>query len=158
MADEPLDFSPTHTGGSAAARPAPMQWTDRKVLVISLCTDRQFTSQVASYRCFVVGPRVLANIGPQIQDIVGQARGKDFSALFKWKLVADKSVDGELWEQFANGIIAEQTATGQIVAPAHTARTDYANNIRFAVGVSNVSGTNTEIGNLTTFAAITFAT
>lgn len=92
----------------------------------------------------------------RFEDIVGQARGKDFSANFTWKLVADKSVDGELWEQFATAIVPTQSATGQVVGAAHSTRSDYANNLRFAIGVANASGSATEIGNVTAFAAIKF--
>lgn len=162
MADEPMDFSnwlSDHAQqGSRGQRPAAAPYGNRKVVVIPLCIDRQFTSLALTYKYFLVGPRVLANVGPQLQDIVGQARGKDFTTNFKWKLVGDKSVDGEVWEQFGTVIIPEQTAAGQVVATPHAARTDYANNIRFALGVCNVSGSNPELGNITSYAALTFAT
>ena len=158
MADEPMDFTQTlnDPATSRGARAAP---ASRKVIVISLCTDRQFTTQgTQTYKYFVVGPRALFNIGPHIEDIVGQARGKDFTTYFNWKLTGEKSVDGDLWEQFGTGIIAVQTGAGQIVAPAHTARADYANNIRFVIGVATSSGGAAEIGNLTAYAAIKFWT
>lgn len=155
MADEPMDFTQPTPEAPRVQRAPP---SNRKVVVIPLCNDRQFTSQLTTFKYFLVGPRVLTGIGPQIEDIVGQARGKDFTANFNWKLVADKSVDGELWEQFGTSIIATQSSAGQIVGAAHTARADYGNNIRFAIGVANLSGTSTETGNLTAYAAIKFWT
>lgn len=65
-------------------------------------------------------------------------------------------MDSELWEQFATLLIPVQTSAGQIVAAVHSARADYANNIRFCVGAANGSGTANELGTLTAYAAIKF--
>ena len=158
MADEPMDFSQAMNEGTTNTTTSGARGVmrNRNVMVVALCTDRQFTSQSTTYKYFVVGPRSLNNIGSFIEDIQVQARGKDFSPSFNYKIVGDKSVDGELWEQFTTLLMAVQTAAGQVIPVAHTNRTDYANNVRFAIGAANGSGSATEIGNLTAYAAIKF--
>lgn len=68
MADEPIDFSQTTTDGARPQRAPSGQSTNRKVVVIPLSNDRQFTSQSTTFKYFLVGPRVLMGIGPQIED------------------------------------------------------------------------------------------
>ena len=150
----PLDF-----GGLAGRSARDMQPQSRKVLVIPLCIERQFTSTSTAVKYYVVGPRYLAGVGPRVEDIVAQGRGKDFSAQFNWKLVGEKSVDGDGFQPFTGGdLIATQTTAVGVVGTPHTTRTDYMLNIRFLVGVLNGSGTNTETGNVTAYAAVKFWT
>lgn len=56
------------------------------------------------------------------------------------------------------GLITTQAAAGSVVGTPHNTRTDYMLNLRFAVGVLNGSGANTETGNLTAYAALKFWT
>jgi len=146
----PLDF-----GGLAGRNARGLQPSTRKVLVIPLCIERQFTSTSTTPRFYVVGPRYLAGVGPLVEDITAQGRGKDFSSQFNWKLVGEKSVDGEAFAAFTGGdLITTQAAAGSVVGTPHVTRTDYMLNLRFAVGVLNGSGANTETGNLTAYAAL----
>ena len=131
----------------------------RKVAVITLCTDRQFVTQGSTtYKNFVVGPRVLQGVGPLLESIAAQGRGKDFSTNFRFKLVGEYSVDGELFSAFGGTIIGETTAQGNVVPTPHSTLTDYGNDLRFSVAVSNTTGTAVESGNLSLFVSLKFAT
>ncbi len=59
----PLDFR-----GLAGRSARGMQPSVRKVLVIPLCVERQFTSTSTTPRFYVVGPRYLAGVGPLVED------------------------------------------------------------------------------------------
>ena len=94
-----LDGTDGDNNSRSAMRP-PM---NRKVVVIPLCIKRQFsTAGAPAGRDYLVGPAKLTGIGPSIEDIVGQARGENFTTNFNWKLLAEKSSDGEGWAAFTN--------------------------------------------------------
>ena len=160
--DDSLDLGISIGGGpnaasSPAARPMTRQPSARKVVVVPLCVERQFsTLGSTTYKYYIVGPRKIEAAGPFIEDIVGHARGKDFTAQFNWKLVGEKSFDSEIWNQFSADIIPVTTSAGTANPAVHNNRSDYQLNIRFLIGVANGTGTTIEIGNLTAYAAIKF--
>ena len=131
--------------------------TNRKVVVIPLCIKRQFSTAGASAgRDWLVGPAKLAGVGPYIEDIVCQGRGENFTTNFNWKILAEKSIDGEGWAAFANPVLVNQTSATSTVGSPYATYTDFMNDIRFLISVANGAGSAVELGTLTAYAALKF--
>lgn len=130
------------TGGSASA----------SVLTFELCDEETFTSPGAtSYLARPVGP-VLDGLGPHIQDIVVHVLGRVFSSNFKYKVIAERSYDGEAWTVFSADVLSEQTTTGYKISSAYSTRSDLNVMIRFLIAVSDTGSK--EIGTLSASVAI----
>lgn len=131
----------------------------RKVVVLNLCSQRQFSTHGATtWHYYPVGPRALSQVGPSLQDVTIHGGGKDLTANFQWKLVGEKSLEGEGWASFSNDLLPAQTANGATIGNAYSTASDFGLLIRFLVGIANVSGTAIEVGNITAYAALKFWT
>ena len=154
VSSEPLDVSSLANPTSRNGGPI---MPGRKVVVIPLASHRQVSSQGSTaYSSILVGPMPLHQSGPFLQTITGYGVGREFTANFKWKLLAEKSIEGDVWSSFANPIIPEQTAQGMIVGNAYESYADFGLQLRFLLAVGNVSGTAIEQGIISAYVALKF--
>ena len=65
-------------------------------------------------------------------------------------------MQAEAWVTFSADLIAEQTSAAGVVGAVYGTQTDFTLNLRFLIGVANVSGTATEVGNITAYVALKF--
>ena len=157
ISGDPLDVSalinpaPSRTGGPVMG--------GRKVVVIPLIVKCQVaTLNSTTFKSMIIGPAPLLNVGPYLENIVPHGVGRSFSTNFQWKLQAEKSTEGDAWSAFGADILAAQTAEGMVIGSAYTTITDFGLQLRFLLAIANVSGTATESGAVSAYAALKFWT
>lgn len=122
------------------------------VILVELCLDRQFTTPgTSTFVAYQTGP-VITGIGPQIEDIVIHAIGRNFTANFAYKVTAEYSYNGKAWTAFSTDVLPVQSASGNKIGAAFTTRTNFGLQIRFQIEVTD-SGAS-EVGELSITAAI----
>lgn len=128
---------------------------DRSLVMVELLSDQAFSSiGSGSWSGIIAGP-VIRGLGPQILDIAIHGFGRGWSAGFKYKVVADKSYDGDQWYPFSGDLLGPTTSAAYIIsATPHAVRGDFGLYIRFRVEVSDGGGGVKEVGFLSVTAAI----
>jgi len=128
----------------------------QKVLLVELCDEEPFTTIGTTTYTYHIRGGVLRDVGPSIEDIVVHANGRNFSSVFKYKVIGQYSYDGETWTDFAADLLTQQTTSGAKIGSAYSTRTDFGLRIRFKVAVIDAGAK--ENGVLSVTVAVKLAT
>ena len=127
----------TLSPGTSAAQGRPSASAiQSSVDMIELCNRQLFVTAGTSYVYSYVGP-VLADVGPNISEIVAHYGGQSFGTGFDFTITAEWSPDGQGWINFSGPIATGITAATSAISTPTTTRTDFGRYIRFRVGVKD---------------------
>ncbi len=83
-----------------------------KVVVLDLVEERQFTTKANdTFLYYLVRDTDFEELGPWLESIQIAAELVNPSSAFVYKVIGRKSFRGQLWEDFAGDVLAEQIAS-----------------------------------------------
>lgn len=118
-----------------------------KVILYTLCTDRMFKSSgSALYADDVLEAQGLSTLGPMIKQMRVHINVENSTTNFRYKVNFSWSMLGRVWATPSDLTTAITGDTTSTIGSCYTDDTKFGLNLRFALAISNSSGTAIESG------------
>lgn len=128
----------------------------QKVRMIAVFYKKQFqTDGSTSWTYIDLEIPGVESWGPYLESIIAYTNSENLTNLFQWKLVSYWSMDGRVWSN-PSDVFSGITSSGQAVQTAFSTASALGPIMRYAVAVSNESGTAIERGVLSLALAFNF--